>query len=433
VPVVSNGRFTSPDDMVEALRRGQCDIIGAARPSIADPFLPAKIAAGRLEDIASVSAAICAYPGCSSRRCSPARKTRPQARNIVVAGIPNSSTRPPTVLGARCGAGPAGMECAMVLGKRGYTVHLRDCAPELGGHWRDVARYPRCSEFGRVISYRQAQLAKLRNVEVQLGVGPMTADEVLEYGADRVCCHGCALVDRRARSGSAPSDSRRRCCARSVLTPEQIMRGKEVPGERVVVLDGEGYFTGIAMAELLADRGKQVTLVTNMNDVAEFSKYTMELANNKRNAAPEAHPAPHQSLAHAFEPGRLALFYLYRDSAELYELEPDRWDAASSNALVYLDCDALVLVTSRVPNGELYAQLSRDAPSGRKTLSRPCTASAIVTRRVRSSTRSSMASAGAGVRLAASAVSAAVHSRASGVGTRDVPEAGRCAPRVEVS
>ena len=51
IPVVSNGRFTSPDDMVEVLRSGQSDIIGAARPSIADPFLPNKIMEGRPEDI----------------------------------------------------------------------------------------------------------------------------------------------------------------------------------------------------------------------------------------------------------------------------------------------------------------------------------------------------------------------------------------------
>ena len=130
-----------------------------------------------------------------------------------------------------------------------------------------------------------------------------------------------------------------------------------MPGERVVVLDGEGYFTGIAMAELLADRGKQVTLVTNMNDVAEFSKYTMELANHQRMLHQKHIRHLTNHWAHAFEPGRLALFYLYRDSAELYELEPGRWGRRSSNALVYLDCDALVLVTSRVPNGELYAQL----------------------------------------------------------------------------
>ena len=42
-PVVSVGRFTSPDSMVSQINRGIVDMIGAARPSIADPFLPKKI------------------------------------------------------------------------------------------------------------------------------------------------------------------------------------------------------------------------------------------------------------------------------------------------------------------------------------------------------------------------------------------------------
>ena len=50
-PVVTVGRFTSPDTMVSQVKNGLIDFIGAARPSIADPFLPDKIKTGRLDDI----------------------------------------------------------------------------------------------------------------------------------------------------------------------------------------------------------------------------------------------------------------------------------------------------------------------------------------------------------------------------------------------
>src|SRR6185312_11988890 len=50
-PVVGVGRYTSPDTMVRVIRQGIMDMIGAARPSIADPFLPRKIEEGRLDDI----------------------------------------------------------------------------------------------------------------------------------------------------------------------------------------------------------------------------------------------------------------------------------------------------------------------------------------------------------------------------------------------
>ena len=50
-PVVGVGRFTSPDAMLSQVNRGVLDFIGAARPSIADPYLPNKIREGRFEDI----------------------------------------------------------------------------------------------------------------------------------------------------------------------------------------------------------------------------------------------------------------------------------------------------------------------------------------------------------------------------------------------
>jgi dimethylamine/trimethylamine dehydrogenase len=50
-PVVGVGRFTSPDTMLRQVKDGILDLVGAARPSIADPFLPNKIKQGRLADI----------------------------------------------------------------------------------------------------------------------------------------------------------------------------------------------------------------------------------------------------------------------------------------------------------------------------------------------------------------------------------------------
>jgi len=84
-PVLGVGRFTNPDLMVEAINGGSLDIIATCRPSISDPFLPLKIDEGRLDDIRECI-------GCRSS----ARRTRPRARSTAAAGIPRSSTRPPT-------------------------------------------------------------------------------------------------------------------------------------------------------------------------------------------------------------------------------------------------------------------------------------------------------------------------------------------------
>ena len=127
------------------------------------------------------------------------------------------------------------------------------------------------------------------------------------------------------------------------------MAGKPVPGRIAIVLDGDGRFTGIAMAELLADQGKEVTLVTNMHDVVQYSLYTMEMANNKRLLYQKGIKTYTNHWGQDYRDNILTMFYLYRDSAALTEYEPDKWGRTRSSDLVTLDCDALVLVTTRVP------------------------------------------------------------------------------------
>src|SRR5262249_58822701 len=86
---------------------------------------------------------------------------------------------------AGIGAGPAGLECALTLGRRGHEVELLEATPHLGGHLRDVARLPGLAEWGRVISWRETQLNKLANVTLRRGVGEVAAADLLDYGVER--------------------------------------------------------------------------------------------------------------------------------------------------------------------------------------------------------------------------------------------------------
>ena len=166
-PVVGVGRFTSPDAMVSQIKRGVLDMIGAARPSIADPFLPRKIEEGRLDDIRECI-------GC----------------NICVSGdnniVPLRCTQNPTmgeewrrgwhpeVIPAKAsddrilvvGAGPAGLECARAAGQRGYAVTLAEAGRELGGRVSLESRLPGLATWARVRDYRLGRLAALPNVEI---------------------------------------------------------------------------------------------------------------------------------------------------------------------------------------------------------------------------------------------------------------------------
>ena len=119
-PVVGNGRFTSPDTMLSQVRRGVLDFIGAARPSIADPFLPRKIEEGRMGDIREcIGCNICVA---ADNTYTPIRCTQNPTmgeewrRGWHPEQIPAAESEDQVLV---VGAGPAGLECAVSLGKRG--------------------------------------------------------------------------------------------------------------------------------------------------------------------------------------------------------------------------------------------------------------------------------------------------------------------------
>ena len=133
-PVVTVGRFTSPETMLSQVKRGIVDFIGAARPSIADPFLPKKIEEGRLEEIRECIGCNICYTG--DGKGVPIRCTQnPTIGEEWRRGWHPEKIAPKsgeaTVLVV--GAGPAGLECSRALGQRGYKVMLAEARRELGG------------------------------------------------------------------------------------------------------------------------------------------------------------------------------------------------------------------------------------------------------------------------------------------------------------
>ena len=166
VPVVDVGRFTDPDEMVRVLRSGQCDIIGCARPSIADPWLPRKIDEGRARrHQPNASAATSASPASSTAWRSSARRIRRRWRNTGAAGIRSGSSRadaPPYRRRRRRARRPR-----MRARARPPRLSRPSCSkqtPHLGGHLRDVVRLPGLAEWGRVISWRETAASRLANV-----------------------------------------------------------------------------------------------------------------------------------------------------------------------------------------------------------------------------------------------------------------------------
>ena len=185
-PVVGVGRFTSPDTMVSQIRRGVLDFIGAARPSIADPFLPKKLEEGRIDDIREcIGCNICVssdYTSSNLRCTQNPTMGEEWRRGWHPEKIPTRASEGNVLV---VGAGPAGLEAALSAARRGYEVHLAEASTELGGRVLRESSLPGLREWLRVRDWRVGQLNKLTNVHVYRD-SPLDASNILEFGARHV-------------------------------------------------------------------------------------------------------------------------------------------------------------------------------------------------------------------------------------------------------
>ncbi len=274
-PVSTVGRYTSPDAMVSAIRHGIVDLIGAARPSIADPFLPRKIEEGRPEDIREcIGCNICVAWDLLS---APIRCTQ----NPTMSEEWRKGWHPEQIAEKASeshilvvGSGPAGLEAAHQLGKRGYQVTLAEARGELGGRVTRESRLPGLAAWARVRDYRLGQIQAMANVETFLE-SELTAEHVLEFGADHLCLATGAIWrhDGVGRANRSPIQDMSR---NTVLSPDDIMDGKRPAMGPVVIFDDDHYYFGSVIAELLSAAGYAVTIVTPESVVADWTRYTLE-------------------------------------------------------------------------------------------------------------------------------------------------------------
>ncbi|HEY3763944.1 MAG TPA: FAD-dependent oxidoreductase [Gaiellales bacterium] len=344
-PVVGVGRFTSADTMVRMVRDGVLDMIGAARPSIADPFLPVKIEEGRWEDIREcIGCNICVTGDATA---TPIRCTQnPSMGEEWRRGWHPERIRPKqsdaSVLVV--GAGPAGLEAAMMLGRRGYDVVLAEAGDEVGGRVLREARLPGLAAWIRVVDYRRSQLARLQNVEIGLG-SRLTGPEARSYGFDHIAvATGAAWrSDGVGRWHTRPIELG---AGVQVLTPDDVLAGGRPDGDRVVIYDDDHYFMGGVLAEVLRGEGRDVTLITPEPLVSAWTVNTMEQTRiQTRLIELGVEVVVSRALARA-------------------------GGGSAVSACVFTDrerehpCDAAVLVTGRLPSDGLAAELDALAGAG---------------------------------------------------------------------
>jgi dimethylamine/trimethylamine dehydrogenase len=276
-PVVGVGRFTSPDTMVSQVRRGVLDFIGAARPSTADPFLPKKIQSGEVDDIREcIGCNVCVT---GDYTMTPIRCTQnPTMGEEWRKGWHPESVPPRGAAEERfliVGAGPAGLECARVLGHRGYTVHVAESRPHLGGRVLRESALPGLAAWIRVRDYRAAQLRKMRTVDI-FPASPVTADDIIDFGATRVVLATGARWRRDGVGRTNPSPiSGFEDAADVVRTPDDVQERLNA-AHPVVVFDDDHYYLAAVLAEKLRAAGHAVVFVTPAERVSAWTANTLE-------------------------------------------------------------------------------------------------------------------------------------------------------------
>jgi len=274
-PVVGVGRLTSPDMMVSLIKQGVLDFIGAARPSIADPFLPNKIQQQRIEEIREcIGCNVCV--SCDNLgvpiRCTQNPTMGEEWRRgwhpekIVAAKTP----QPVLVVGA----GPAGLECALQLANRGYEVILSEASKQLGGRVISESNLKGLAIWRRVSDYRIYQLQQMDNVNIYLD-SALDVQQVLELGIEHVFVATGALwrKDGIGRSSRTPILGLDQV---AIYTPDDIMSGVSLGPGPIVIYDDEQGYLGSVVADHLSDLGHGVSFVTSASIVSPFTELTLE-------------------------------------------------------------------------------------------------------------------------------------------------------------
>ena len=336
-PVVGVGRFTSPDTMVSQIRRGVLDMIGAARPSIADPFLPEKIEQGCLDEIREcIGCNICisGQHTFTPMRCTQNPSVGEEWRRGWHPERIASKGSDATVLVV--GAGPAGLETARALGQRGYAVTLAEAGGELGGRVTQESRLPGLNAWARVRDWRVGRIQEMLNVDVFLG-SRLSVEDILEYGFSDVVvttgahwrADGVGVSNWQPIQGSDHAH---------VLTPEHIYAGAAI-ADPVLVFDDDNFYLGAVIAEKLTGDGHAVTLVTTASKVSSWTENTLE---------------QHRIQARVLELGIEVV-----TAHTIAQIHADEVECACifTNHLRTVTARSVVMVTSRQPDNQIYLAL----------------------------------------------------------------------------
>ncbi|HEY3976120.1 MAG TPA: mycofactocin system FadH/OYE family oxidoreductase 2 [Streptosporangiaceae bacterium] len=261
VPVIGTGRIADPRQAERALADGQCDLVGVVRGQIADPDFAAKARAGQE---AGIRTCLACNQECAGRvglgrwlGCLPNPRS---GRESVPRPAPRRAGRRVHVVGG----GPGGLQAAVTAARRGHRVTLFEQAPRTGGQVAVAARAPGRAEFGNLVRDLAREAARL-GVDIRAG-HRVDAEFLLREAPDAVIL---ATGSRPARPAWAGGQAR-------VIDVREVADGTHAPAGTVVVIDELGFHPATSTAELLADRGCQVEMITSAMVIGQDLNLTLD-------------------------------------------------------------------------------------------------------------------------------------------------------------
>ena len=254
VPVFVTGRIADASIAESILADGSADMIGMVRALIADPDLPNKARAGKIDEVRmclGMSECHAIGPHRVPVTCA---VNAAAAREDEMQITPTDTPKTVVVVGA----GPAGMEAARVAALRGHHVYLADRRRTIGGTPAVLALDANRRNLRDHATYFETQLARL-GVEFMLG-NEVTAEELIEFAPDAViiATGSRPLVPDVPGIGQA-----------NVVHALDVLGGATTAGNVLVVGGLEKHLGPPTIAEFLADQGKTVELISEQFDFAQ--------------------------------------------------------------------------------------------------------------------------------------------------------------------